>query len=314
MEQFQFYVLIIMPILFLIIGYFSGIISIIIFLNKEFKKQATTFYFISSNVVDLTIVTCLPVFVWPSVWTLSKNSCKFFVGLMVFELEIEAWIIAFGSIDRLLTVLVPTKFEFKNKLRFKLGLILTSFFLILLLISPYISFYEEIETSDNRTTCGLVTNINQSWVIIYLKIEFSMMRVFLPFIIMLTSSFLIVYKMCSNKIRLQGEDHDFKKEYQLAIALVSMDLSFIIFRLPAIIYFGGSSNRGDVRITENFLFPVFLLIGTIPNVFVFVIFFGVNKIYRVLFKKHLQTIFYLISSFFHSFRFYRPNRVAHQAT
>ena len=130
---------------------------------------------------------------------------------------------------------------------------------------------------------------------------------------MTTSSVSIVYKMCSNKIRLQGADHDFKKEYQLAMALVSMDLYFILFRIPSVLYIS-LSNDANGAIIYNYLFSVFLIIGSVPNVFFFIIFLATNKIYRVVFKANLKTIFDSTLSFFRSLRFFKSNRVGNQIT
>ena len=97
------------------------------------------------------------------------------------------------------------------------------------------------------------------------------------------------------------------------MALVSMDQYFIIFRLPSDLDIS-LSNDANGAIIYNYLFSVFLIIGSVPNVFFFIIFLATNKIYRVLFKANLKTIFDSTLSFFRSLRFFKSNRVGNQIT
>ncbi len=56
MDTFKFYFVIGCCIVYFLIGWFGNIISILIFNKKKFKKQPTTTYLISLNVLNIPFI------------------------------------------------------------------------------------------------------------------------------------------------------------------------------------------------------------------------------------------------------------------
>ena len=288
MQTFQLYFTIITCSIFFTIGCFGNVISIVIFSNKEFINQPTTFYLISSNVVNLFVLLYLPVLVMPETWTLFTYSCKILVGISVNIIEIQSWLFSLCSIDRCVSTLAPYRFNFKNRISVQLAFIVTFSVIIIILNIPIIYFYENSRVNpDSNTTiniCLFPVNNVFSWISDYSKYQFILFRTVIPFLITITSSLLTIYKLFQSKRRTNSSDFSagMKKEFQFARSLIIMDLIFVIFRLPTFI---NTLINNDLLAQFTLLFKIFAFIGTVHNVFVFLIFIIFNKIYRKLFIK-----------------------------
>ncbi len=270
-------------VVFLIIGGFGNTISIIIFNNKEFKTEPTTTYLMCSCVFNIITIIYLPIMITPSLWVVDTINCKIYGGLVVWIVEVQAWIVALCSFDRLITVLYPHKFMFKNKLRFQLGSIITIVIVILVLICPFMYFYNAELNVRNQTVCSFPNE--PTWILVYFKFQLILFRTLLPFAIMIISSVTIVYKLCKMKAKFY-RNSVFKREIQLAKSLVAMDIFFIIFRLPTMFYV--IFNNNDNRLVYSFIYSIFVSLGTINNVFIFIIFIEFNKVYRDIFIKYMK--------------------------
>ena len=289
MDLIQCYVLIGFCICFFLIGVFGNIISIVIFARKEFIKQPATVYLILSSIVNLIILLYLPFMVMPDIWTqlaAETISCQLFGGFVVILTEIRSWIYSIGSLDRCITTVAPFKFQFKNKLKFQLALIIICAIILILLCVPFITYYREYNSeSENKTVCLLPQTIEFSWVIIYFKFQFGLFRTVLPFIVTLLASIITAYKICSSKLNLNDRDwKSMEKEIQFAKTLIMMDILFIITRIPTLINIAFQSS---MLFLYTFLYSSFILFSALHNAFSFLIFIIFNKIYRRLFKKLL---------------------------
>jgi hypothetical protein len=285
MEKAQLYFSIIISGLFFIIGLFGNVISIIIFDNKEFKTQPITVYLKCTCFMNIITIMYLPIMIMPTIWTINENTCKIMGGLMIFIIEVQAWIVALCSFDRLITVLVPYRFLFKNKLKFQLGSIATMIIILFILIIPFIFSYNLVIDAKNETICSFPIDQESIWVMNYFKVQFFLFRAALPFTIMFISSIVIVWKMCTNKSKLiRNTNH--KREIQLAKSLVVMDFFFITLRLPVVFTVLLKTND-DYRIMYNYVYSIFTSISTMNNVFLFILFIVCNKLYHDLFFKYM---------------------------
>jgi hypothetical protein len=143
MDSFQFYLLCSLTIIFIPIGCFGNIISIIIFLKKEFIAQSTTFYLITSVILNIITVFYLPVMVFAEIWNDSTVLCKVLGGFTLILLEIQSWVYVLCSLDRCLTTIAPGKFLWKNKHLIQTAIVLFCIFIIILLCASPIYFYEK---------------------------------------------------------------------------------------------------------------------------------------------------------------------------
>ena len=282
MDSFKLYFVITLCIIFFMIGSVGNIISIKIFLNKEFISQPITVYLIASAIINLVSLLYLPVMVLPEIWVFSNLACQIFGGFMVLLVEIQSWIYVFCSVDRAITTLFSHGCFFKNKFFFQIGMMVLCSFILLLSIFPNIYFYQAIKIS-NQTVCEFTQGPEYPWNFIYSRIQFILFRVVVPFIVTIVASILTIHKLCVSKRRVQANNaHNFKREYQFAKSLIVMDLLFIIFRLPTAI---NAALTEDTLFIYDFLYSIFGLLGALHNVFLFLIFIVFNKIYRDLFLK-----------------------------
>jgi hypothetical protein len=288
MESSQFYSSIIISIVLYISGGFGNTISIIIFTNKEFIKQPSTVYLIGTFSANIIHIILVPAMMLISLWQLNVVNCKIFFGSVVILSELEAWLLTMCSVDRLITVMLPHKFLFKNTSKFQLRAIGLMFIIILVLITPFMFHYNTDINTQNKTLCSFPHETDLLWAFFYFKTQFLLFRAVLPFSIMIISSIVTVWKIVKNKNRLNMvRNHNNKKEIQLAKSLVAMDLFFIAFRLPLIFYVSG--NRNDVdRIIFSFEYSLIMAVGSLNNAFLFLVFIIFNKVYRDLFFKYMR--------------------------
>jgi hypothetical protein len=288
MHAFEFKILITFCIFYIIIGLFGNVISILIFTNKRFLLQPTTVYLIASRILALIILLYLPVIIFPTIWTSNDASCKFFGGIMMIITQIQPWLISFYSVDRLISLLYPFKLLFKNKLRFQLVLMLMLIFVIFWIIFPIILFYDKLTTQKNISVCSLPVQSNG--ILVYLKYEYMLIKVVLPFFFMITSSIMILWKIIKNKQKWGLTNIQHKRDFQFGISLVACDFIFLILKLPNLIKTIKYENDDDDRIVYDFSYSVYTLIGSLYNVLFFLIFILFNKTYRKLFKKYTKLI------------------------
>jgi hypothetical protein len=289
MDSFQFYCTTIICSVFVIFGGFGNIISIVIFKTKEFKGQTITVYLISACLMNIVTILHLPVMMVSSEWIISTTSCKLFGGFFILITEFQAWITAMGSFDRLITVMMPFKYLFKNKLKFQLSAMASVLGIIFCMIFPYMYFYGVETKIDNTTRCALPPGPQFSWILPYFKFQTILFRYVLPFLIMIISSILIVWKVrrLKSKLKNKSRNTNHRREIQLAKSLVASDIFFIIFRLPVMLYLV-SYTKNDDRLIYNYTFSLLLALATVNNVFIFVVLSVFNKVYRDVFFRFFR--------------------------
>jgi hypothetical protein len=156
---------------FYTIGIFGNVISIIIFNNKLFKTQPTTGYIQAFFVINIITILYTPIMFLAPVWIINTITCKVFVGLFLLMLEIQAWVTAICSTDRLITVLKPKQYLFKNKFKFQFCVIMVALLLVCILLIPNGIFYDAF-TRNNKTICYY----NDEWPIIYFQSQYLLFR------------------------------------------------------------------------------------------------------------------------------------------
>jgi hypothetical protein len=285
MHEFEFTILITFCFFYIIIGFYGNVISILIFTNKRFLLQPTTMYLIASRILALIILFYLPIILFPTIWTSNDASCKLFGGIMMIITQFQPWIISFYSVDRLISLVYPFKFLFKNKLRFQLALMLISVFVIFWIIFPIILFYDKLTTQQNISVCSLP--VQSDLILVYLKYEYMLVKVVLPFFFMISSSVMILWKIIKNKQKWGLTNIKHKRDFQFGISLVACDFIFLILKLPNLIKIIKYENDDD-RIVYDFSYSVYTLIGSLYNVLFFLFFILLNKTYRKLFKKYTK--------------------------
>ena len=275
MDETQIIVKSVITVLFLAIGGFGNIISIFIFNSKKFKKLPAKFYLNAACILSLVTILYMPIMLLANIWVLNSVTCKVYQGIFGLIIRLQAWIVAFGSIDRLISIFKPNKYNIKNGFYFHVCVVVAISILMIIFVCPILYFSNSV-TKGNVTFCSFVNE--PLWIWNYYKIEYLFIRVVLPFLFMLTSSLIITLKMCKSKKKLTGK---LRREKQLFISLIAFDLFFILFRMPMVIYsfINPISNTFFVSLT----YAILLSTGLMCNVFNFLIFLLFNKTYRDVF-------------------------------
>ena len=120
------------------------------------------------------------------------------------------------------------------------------------------------------------------WCLGYFKIEFVIFKAIVPFIIMVFSSSLIIWKM-STRMNIPNLISN-NKEKDLTKSLVIMDLSFILFQLPLILYLTFTTNNYDQMIFDP-IYSLLYAIGFINIAISILVFIAFNKIFCNAFLK-----------------------------
>ena len=199
---------------FYTIGIFGNVISLMIFNHKLFKAQPTTRYIQSFFVINILTILYIPIMFLAPIWIINTFTCKVFVGLFLLMLEIQAWITAISSIDRLITVLKPKQYLNKNKFKFQFCVIMVALLFVCLSLIPNGILYDAV-THNNETVCYY----HDEWPVIYFQVQYLLFRVTLPFIIMITSSIIITHRMCRMKAKL-SRSYNRKNEVNMFKALI----------------------------------------------------------------------------------------------
>ena len=283
-DNTQYITIVTITVVYYIFGGFGNIISIVIFNNKTFKKQPETVYLISACVMNLIAILYTPVMFLAPIWIINNFNCIFYTGLFTLIIEIQAWITAMGSFDRMISTLWPHKYSFKKKFIFQLSAMELVVFFIFIVNMPELFYFKEV-TVGNISTCSFPIE-PEIWITIYFKIQYILVRAVIPFFIMLISSFLITYKIFKMKYRFFRNSHR-QREKQLLVSLIALDIFFIAFRLPMLVYLYTSDTGLSIN---RFAYSIYLAIGLISNVFIFVILIIINKVYRNLFLQLITNV------------------------
>ena len=273
-------------VVFIAIGVFGNLISIAIFKSKEFKKLPEMFYLIACCIMNIITILYLPIMFLSPIWIMTSITCKLYPGAFNVIIKVQAWIIALGSFDRMITTLKPHSFKWKDNLKFRIIAIVTILVIIGIESFPVVYYLDPLKTPNNITSCTYPAALNLPWIIYYYKYEYLLFRVILPFLVMIISSVIITWKMCRMKNQLRSNRPNNQKEKNLFKSLLALDLFFILFRVPMLVYVIISNN--SQTFFNSLIYAAVLAIGLISNVFFFLIMIIINKLYRKIFREILS--------------------------
>jgi hypothetical protein len=263
-------------------GLFGNIISFIIFNNKKFNKQSGILYFKIDSILNIIILFQLPNQLMLSYWTNTDIGCKISFGLMLITNQIQAWITAFCSLDRLLGVIASRKFGFIKDRNFQYGLIISTSLLIMIADFPFATIMKAVVLENNSTICYPPIDPEVVWSFYYALANIIVFKTVIPFAIMISSSIIIVKTILKSKKNLFAKSFN-KREKELAKSLVVLDFFFIVFSLPLIFDFLLNSQ-------SLILYGILYSLTNAYNVFLFLLFYITNKIYRSIFKKYMKNL------------------------
>jgi hypothetical protein len=261
-----------------------------IFTAKSFRRVSMFFYLAIGTVVNiLMLLTIWPVSAAKDLFKFHSNlfSCKFFTFITFFLSEISPWMITLGSLDRLISVKYLRRFQFRNKLKYQIGIVFIIAISIALLNLPILLYITIGLNRANQTRCGL--EIHNLYIGQFLIIKTDIIALFFPFVLMLFSTITIGQHLIANKKKISINRNKFQKELQYVKTVVSMDFFFFITNAPAIFkgiiqiitYLTG----GYPPLINDIWFK--LIADTLLAIFFaadFFVYYACNKLFRKYFK------------------------------
>ena len=235
MNQFENTFLAFLTGIIILITLISNILCFIVYSRKKFTQISTSFFFKAIAITNcLTLAQELRNFV---IFALDYNirlestiSCKVVSYLTYAIIPISPWIMNYISFSHLSSLKYPNKFKFRNAQKSKW---LTIGMIIILSFGIYLPVVFVYELFENKETCFFI-NTNAELIVSYVNLLISTI---LPFIIMITSSILIISFIMESRNRLnQIVRNRMKKDVHFAITSIIINFVFLACYLPITIY------------------------------------------------------------------------------
>ena len=278
MDRTEFYVVLGIASLQVLLGISFNIIALYIYQKKEFQTQSTTVYLIFDSILGILLTIQLPFGMVPTILPLNVIGCKVTIAFGVIFPIIKGWNLVLCGFDRLASVAAPHSFKIKNKKGFQMTIIAIISLVIILLAFPTVYFYEvDTNTSNETFKCGFPSQPDYAWLNYYFKVQFLVIKGILPFLIMLILSIVNAWKVYLSKRNFQP-NRDMSREIHYGVSLVTIDTCFIIFKLPLAIY--GLLKNMDIERKLDLVYSLLCALAHLTVVFSVLIFIILNSIFR----------------------------------
>ena len=258
-ESAFYYVNLILPIIVLAAGIFGNItgIAVLMVRAKQLVKMGPSYiisYLLIADTVYLhQIITSYIIIGLNNNFQLISNLyCKLNRYLSYSLAPISPWLLAYISVDRLISIRFSVKREYlrKNSVQFLYFVFLTAFNMLYYYPVAYFSANKTFGLNNNGTfelvedsnkmkfnstmlVCTLYTDPLAQAIVIAMN---SINSVFLPFIIMIVSTILLIHLIITSRRRvhqnLTRENAIIRRDIKFARTAISFNLYFLITNLP----------------------------------------------------------------------------------
>ena len=233
------YIYVIASILLTFVALVGNTWTCYIFTREKFRKVSMFFYLAISNITNLLLMLTIwpvslarPAFKFDTL----RFSCQFFTYITFVLSDLGPCMLLMSSLDRLASVKYSRKFQFRNKFKYQLLIVLIVIASITILNVPlfiYMDLFEFIYPNITFKVCYLGAQ-NQS-IANYIWIKSYMVSLFIPIILMLTSTILIAHHLIKSKKKFNSSRTKFKKEIRYVRIVVSVDLFYLFTNCPSLI-------------------------------------------------------------------------------
>ena len=275
------------PIIF-IMGSFGNIISFIIFRSDKFKNTIFYTYFSILNILNtITITYSINDFLsyqyGISIQNTSVYFCKLNLYIIYSMAPVASYIIVIVGLDRMISIICPCKFTFRNSIIFQYAICLPLLIFNMAFYTPLIIYsdYElVINNATNSTSYECKLNDNG---LTYKMDLFN--STIVPFILMISSTSVTIYglfnsrKKANNKIK--------KKDIRFALTSIFLDICFFILNLPIALYLYLS----DYIYIDSKLGDFLYVVTSVFYYMNFGVMFYINFYVNNVFKKELQSLY-----------------------
>ena len=258
------------------IGFVGNGILVFVFTRNKFIEVTMFRLLTVTSIWNFFYIFMLWPFNFPDFFQINVNVsiCKLVIYFGYIFYSFSPWLVLLCSFDRVLIVVYPTKFKFRNKFKFQFIVTFLLLFIVCLLNIPF-GYFSDLNGSLNDTYCGYTETLY----LISIKIDLylSILFFFLPFFLMILCTAVISFTLIKKRTIRNAEQHE--KDKQFIITLFSLDLFYFICNLPYIVYIL-SYDAFDLvyfNTTGYIIFNHFFTIHISFNVFVN---FFSNKLFR----------------------------------
>jgi hypothetical protein len=286
------YIYLICSAILTIVALIGNIWTCYIFTRKKFRKVSMFFYLAITNILNLLMMLT----VWPN--SLATNafktktlsfSCKFFTFLSFYLSDLGPCVLLLSSLDRLASVKYSQKFQFRNKLKYQILIVLVISLAVAGLNLPVVMYMDLVALKYNNVTYIVCTFDLYDFVPIskYILVKSSFVSLFIPFFLMLLSTILIAHHLVKHKRKFNSSRTKFKKEVRYVRVVISVDFFYFITNSPTLckglIYVFTNNYDDNIWLMAflNILLEIYLSAD-------FFLYYWCNK----LFRDHVKIIFH----------------------
>jgi hypothetical protein len=288
-------------IIFGTVGLVANVIGILVFKRKAFANKAIGIYNIiianvNNCVIIISLISYSPLYFNQNPLLWSSASCKILHFLQHTFTVLSSLLDMMITFDRMIRISFPSKFMALKKQSNVIFITLCFLFLSIGLNSFCFKYKIQdtsfIDTSfDNQTTESIMPSCMLDYsLLLSLNIITIIIRIILPFTVMIVSDIILIYKLKKEK----GERYS-KKEKSFSHSVLALSILFLITHLPfgilliyqTILEFGDSNYR--TNFTVSLLYEFSLVIASYNYVFPTL----VNLIFNKLFRQEFNTLFRL---------------------
>ena len=232
--------------LVLIFGLIGNIIGLRILLGKKLKKQIgpIDIYRYLLLVDSLYVIQIIPmylVYAFGLDFTIvSLSACNFIWYFNYIFSGISPWLLVYISIERLISIkYTKWKSFLRNRLNQLIYFILVLFcaFVVYIPIFFYSEIFQELKNSTNNSY-NLVCTFNSIEGQLVISITDLIIRVVLPFFLMLISSIVLIVSIFSARklVKTPKRARTLKRDVRFSITSILLNCIYLLFCLPVSIY------------------------------------------------------------------------------
>ena len=223
------YINMILPILFVGIGFICNSIVFFILAKPKFLKETTFRYLIVVEIVNSIWIfgTLMP---WISAFQslIDQKFCKIFAYIAFLAASYYHLLYTLIAVDRLMSIKYSTRFEFRKKFNFQLLALLVILIAASLVNVPHFIF-DDYSNGTNASS-HLQSDLDAYFIFLTSFVG----SIVVPFIIRIVCLILILHYLITKKRRAhQQQNLNYNREVQVLKNVCAMDVWFLFCSIPA---------------------------------------------------------------------------------
>lgn len=263
-----------------IVGLIGNILALLSFSIKKYQNTIFSSYFRVLILIDILVLLFRIDYFLKTIdiitfRLISSFMCKFTMYLVYLLPALSSWLIVLISLDRFVSIFLPSKFMFRKKLSFQLlACLLISIYNISLSTTVLVSYeyYFKIDRNKNKTEFRC-KNFNP-----YIDMIDFLNSSLIPFIIMIISTCFTLRNIFVLRKKLDKSISS--KDIRFAITSIAMNVSFFLLKFPSSFYLALNYFLKIDYNTNYFIYTVLSIFMYMQHGSTFFITLLTNKMFR----------------------------------